>query len=327
MNEVDNTYHTIQDPEWEDTTGSATLSDNDLEDILEENGFPSTENNTTSQETEGTDEEEIIPMEVCNDEEVPVAPPTSEEKVRIKPNSPTLLVDESTSRFSGTEWYNEIQKASIIIAGQGGIGSNLSFQLARMIPKKMTLYDDDIVELVNMAGQLFKTSNIGQAKVNAIANMIYEYTSMRQVYAIKAKFTETTETGDIMMCGFDNMSARRTFFNSWVHHVNAKEEKDRDKCLFMDGRLSIDTLQVLCITGNDAYNIERYRNEFLFLDSQADSTICSMKQTTYMACMIASIMVNLFTNFIANSLDPVIPYHLPFFTEYDAQNMLFKTES
>ena len=78
---------------------------------------------------------------------------------------------------------------------------------------------------------------------------------------------------------------------------------------------------------DEKYNIERYEKEFLFADYEADATICSMKQTTYLACMIGSLMVNLFTNFIANSLNPIIPYDLPFFTEYDAQNMLFKTES
>ena len=67
--------------------------------------------------------------------------------------------------------------------------------------------------------------------------------------------------------------------------------------------------------------------EYLFTDAEAEETVCSMKQTTYMACMIASIMTNLFVNFTANLLDPVIPYDLPFFTEYDAQNMIFKTEN
>ena len=51
-----------------------------------------------------------------------------------------------------------------------------------------------------------------------------------------------------------------------------------------------------------------------------------MKQTTYLACMIGSVMTNLFTNFVAGLLDPIIPYDLPFFTEYDAQHMIFKTE-
>jgi hypothetical protein len=41
--------------------------------------------------------------------------------------------------------------------------------------------------------------------------------------------------------------------------------------------------------------------------------------------MIGSFMTNLFTNWVANLLNPVIPYDLPFFTEYDAQNMIFKT--
>ena len=250
-----------------------------------------------------------------------------DEEALIPLNSPTLLIDESTTRFSGTEWYNEIQKSRIILAGIGGIGSNVAFQLARMIPASITLYDDDDVEIVNMAGQLFSRLDIGKSKVDAIADMIHDYTSMQQVFSVKGKFTSNTEPGDIMICGFDNMKARYTFFHSWLKHVQSLPVERRTQCLFLDGRLSIDTLQILCIQGHDSYNIERYKQEFLFSDSEADATVCSMKQTTYLACMIGSFMVNLFTNFIANSLDPIIPYDLPFFTEYDAQNMIFKTEN
>lgn len=262
-----------------------------------------------------------LPEEI--DEEV-LTPP---ESAKIPLNSPTLLIDESTSRFSGTEWYNEIQKARIIVGGCGGISSNLCFQLARMVPASIFVYDDDTVERVNMAGQLFSYSDIGKSKVSAMADMISNYTSMRQVSAIQSKFTSNTEPGDIMMCGFDNMSARKIFFYSWLKHVESKPMEERGKCLLLDGRLSIDTLQILCIKGDDTYNINRYQDEFLFNDSQADATVCSMKQTTYLACMIGSLMTNLFTNFVANSLNPIIPYDLPFFIEYDAQNMIFKTES
>lgn len=85
-------------------------------------------------------------------------------------------------------------------------------------------------------------------------------------------------------------------------------------------------MQIFCITGDDTANMARYSNNYLFSDDEADETVCSMKQTTYLACMIGSLMTNLFTNFVANQLNPVIPYDLPFFTEYDAQNMIFKTE-
>ena len=196
-----------------------------------------------------------------------------------------------------------------------------------MAPANITLYDDDIVERVNMAGQLYSSNDIGQNKVDAIASMISIYTSAKQVNAIASKFTDNTEAGDIMICGFDNMAARKTFYNSWKRHLSTKTPETRAKCLFLDGRLSIDTLQIFCIQGDDEVSMNRYETEFLFSDFQAEHTVCSMKQTTYLACMIGSLMVNLFTNFIVNSLNPVISYDLPFFTEYDSQNMLFKTRS
>lgn len=304
-----------------------SLSDEELNEIIEDNGV--SEDEESYDENQG--EENDTNIEESEDEEVEASIATTENNIsdntKIPLNSPTLLVDESTTRFSGAEWFNEIQKARIIVAGIGGIGSNVAFQLARMIPANLTLYDDDTVEMVNMAGQLFSSKDIGEAKVNAIANMIYNYTSMRQVWTVQSKFTSDMEPGDIMICGFDNMRARATFFSSWVGHLKDKTEEERKKCLYLDGRLSIDTLQILCITGDDQYNIDRYKKEFLFSDSMADATVCSMKQTTYLACMIGSLMVNLFTNFIANTLNPIIPYDLPFFTEYDAQNMIFKTES
>ncbi len=306
-----------------------SLSDEELDEIIEDNDLSEDhEEEETYDENQG--EGNDIDVEET-EEEVEESTTSTEnntsDDAKIPLNSPTLLIDESTTRFSGAEWFNEIQKARIIVAGIGGIGSNVAFQLARMIPANLTLYDDDNVEMVNMAGQLFSSNNIGESKVNAIANMIYDYTSMKQVLAIKDKFTSDKEPGDIMICGFDNMRARRTFFNSWYNHISDKSKEERCKCLYLDGRLSMDTLQILCIRGDDQYNIERYEREFLFADYEADATVCSMKQTTYLACMIGSLMVNLFTNFIANTLNPVIPYDLPFFTEYDAQNMLFKTES
>lgn len=196
-----------------------------------------------------------------------------------------------------------------------------------MAPANITLYDEDIVERVNMAGQLYSTNDIGQRKVDAIASMISAYTLAKQVNAVPSKFTNSTEAGDIMICGFDNMAARKTFYNSWKRHVQTLTPDSRAKCLFLDGRLSIDTLQIFCIQGDDKASMDRYETEFLFSDFQAEHTVCSMKQTTYLACMIGSLMVNLFTNFIANSLNPIIPYDLPFFTEYDSPNMLFKTQS
>lgn len=301
-----------------------TISDEELNELINE----SNHSDVTYSDFESDDERQDEDSDAVEEEQEASTETTSGEHdpAMIQPNSPTLLIDDSTTRFSGAEWFSEIQKARVIIAGVGGIGSNVAFQLARMAPACITLYDDDVVERVNMAGQLYSSSDIGKTKVDAIANMVSLYTSARQVYAIASKFTVSTEPGDIMICGFDNMAARKIFYDSWKKHVETKSLGDAAKCLFLDGRLSMDTLQIFCIKGDDEYYMDRYEREFLFPGYQAEQTVCSMKQTTYLACMIGSLMVNLFTNFIANSLNPVIPYDLPFFTEYEAQSMLFKTE-
>ncbi len=341
---------------------TSSFSDEDIADILQENGFSEEAedlDDTDSQESQSegaaadaealrrigqqineTTEEYVAshPSTVGNwtireneeeeeDNENSSENTGPEDLTALPLNSPTLLIDEATTRFSGAEWFQEIQKAKIIIAGCGGIGSNLIFQIARMHPARMVIYDDDSVNKVNMAGQLFGYQDMGKLKVNAIATTVAQFTNMSALQAVASKFLPDTEPGDIMMCGFDNMRARKAFFKAWKKHVQSKTEEEKAKCLYLDGRLSIDTLQILCIRGDDSYNMERYEREFLFSDSEAESTICSMKQTTYLACMIASLMTNLFTNFTAGTLDPIIPYDLPFFTEYNAQSMLFKTEN
>lgn len=242
-------------------------------------------------------------------------------------NSDTFTTDTSTARFSGAEWYDAIRRSRIILAGVGGIGSWCALQIARMSPQTLVLYDDDKVEEVNMAGQLFSKNDFGKSKVDAISEKIAVYTSTNSVFAIPEKFTARSENGPIMMCGFDSMTARKIFFMKWLEGVHKADEGHKADCLFIDGRLSIDEFQVFCIRGDDEYNINLYAEKYLFSDAEAEQALCSMKQTTYLACMIGAVMVNLLTNFIANSLDPILPYDLPFLTQYDAQNMIFTTKN
>lgn len=244
----------------------------------------------------------------------------------IPVNSDSLLQDETTSRFNSAIWFEEIQKKVIILAGVGGIGSYVSFLLARMKPRALFIYDNDDVEFANMSGQLYSIDDVNRKKVNAIANMISKYAMYDSVFAIPDKFTEESEATDIMICGFDNMKARKVFFDRWIDHINSKSDEDKKHCLFIDGRLAAEELQVFCIQGDDTYNITNYRDNFLFSDEEADTTICSYKQTTFMANMIGSIIVNLFTNFVANEIMEGLR-DLPFMTSYEAESMIFKTKN
>ena len=240
------------------------------------------------------------------------------EEVVIPPNSGSLLVDEATSRFSGAIWYSAIQSKTITLAGVGGIGSYVGFLLARLKPAGLHLYDPDIVEQANMSGQLYGSLDLGKHKVSALSTMLQQYANYFSTIAYQERFTAESEATDIMICGFDNMEARKLFFD--------KPEGERSKCLFIDGRLAAEEFQVFAIQGNDERAIVEYKNRWLFSDAVADETICSYKQTTFMANMIASVMVNLFVNFVANECNPIIDRDVPFMTQYSADTMYFKVE-
>lgn len=243
----------------------------------------------------------------------------------IPKNSETLLISEETSRFSSAIWFDKIRQQNVTLAGLGGIGSYVAFLLSRLGINVMTLYDPDTVERVNLSGQLYSENQIGDYKVNAISDMMVKYSDYYGVIAKNEKLDKSSAVGKITICGFDNMKARKEAFENWTNLVDGLIDEEREKCLFIDGRLAAEEFQVFCIKGSDIESMLNYRSCFLFSDYQADATVCSYKQTTFMANMIGSIIVNLFVNFIANQCNPLIDRDLPFYTEYNAETMYFKT--
>lgn len=238
----------------------------------------------------------------------------------IPKNSETLLISEETSRFSSAIWFDKTRKQDVTIAGLGGIGSYVVFMLSRLDVNTMTLYDPDKVERVNLSGQLYNSNQIGDYKVDAAANMIANYSNYYSFVAKHEKLDENSMISKVTICGFDNMKARKDAFRNWTNFVARLPEEERGECLFIDGRLAAEELQVFCIKGDDTDGERRYE-PYLFLDSQAAPTVCSYKQTTFMANMIGSIIVNLFINFVANQCNPLIDRDLPFYTEYNAEGL------
>lgn len=217
-------------------------------------------------------------------------------------NSKSLLIDESSSRFSSAIWFDKIGTKIVTLAGLGGIGSYVAFLLGRLKVNRLLIYDDDIVDETNLSGQLFAIQDVGNSKTMGICRMLREYSQYHSVISGQERYGVSSPTTAIMMCGFDNMRARKIFYDKWELHVVGLPEEQRGECLFIDGRLAAEEFQVFCIKGSDTYLRKKYKNEWLFDDNEAEATLCSYKQTSFCANMIASVMVNLFVNFVANQL-------------------------
>lgn len=242
-------------------------------------------------------------------------------------NSKSLLIDDSSSRFSSAIWFEEIKKQIVLLAGLGGIGSYVAFLLGRLKVGRIVAYDNDTVDGTNLSGQLFSTTNVGQLKVSAVAEILRNFANYYSILGRNTLYYPYSEVANIMICGFDNMASRKTFYNCWKTYVMNRVSNHKEDCLFIDGRLAAEEFQVFCIRGTDDYLMKKYEENWLFDDKEAEETICSYKQTSFCANMIASVIVNLFTNFIANKCNPLIERELPFYTRYDAERMYLRTET
>lgn len=273
--------------------------------------------NTTEATVEVAPERELTPEERLRISQLEQINAMIEENLNAESSQDT------TARFSSAEWLNAVQQSTVLIAGVGGIGSYIAFFLSRMRPRNILLMDGDSVEIVNMSGQLYRTSDVGKLKVDALSDTLKEYSAFYNVMAIGSFFTEESEAYDIMICGFDNMAARKLYFRKWLERVRRKPVSERGNCLFIDGRLNAEKFQIISITGTDYYGMKKYINEFLFDDSEVADALCSFKQTTYCAAMIGAFICNTFINFECHSITrPVL-----FFQEYDAETMSLKQES
>ena len=275
------------------------------------------------------EEEEVVETEEIVEEELEITEDASA-SLNLPLNSPTLSINETTSRFNSALWATKISQQHVVLAGVGGIGSYVAFLLARLNIRRLSLLDDDKVEMANLSGQFYSASDINKYKVTAMRSKLADYSSFYGVDAYSKRFTEEDSrsfANPIMICGFDNMLARRIYYSAWKRQLERLSVEQQKECLFIDGRLAAEEYQVFCIRGDDEYNKTRYERDFLFDDSEAEATVCSYKQTSFMANQIASTMVNLFVNHIANQCEPLFDRDVPFYTTYDGITMYFKTEN
>ena len=245
----------------------------------------------------------------------------------IPPISESVNTAESTIRFSGASWFEAAKSISVTLAGVGGIGSWTSLLLSRISTSiRLNLYDDDKVEVVNLAGQMFSNNQVGLYKVYA-AQEVIRYFSGSYCNASNFRITPTSNIYDkIVICGFDNMGARKILYNKWKARAKSFSAAEQGEFLFIDGRMNAEEFQIFSIVGDDDYNMKRYEEEFLFSDAEVAPAVCSYKQTTYCASMIASFIVNSLVNFLSNQNLENMPRQVPFYINYDAQLMHLKLE-
>lgn len=233
------------------------------------------------------------------------------------------MTSQQRVRFSEAPWFlNTPGELDCIIGGAGGIGSWLSLLLAR-VGIYIYIYDFDNLETHNLGGQLLGKHYIGRTKMDALRNVIDNFSDSPYFEGFESHFNEESMSSVIMFSAFDNMAARKLMFSKWKKHCeelfthgNSNEIKQANSGIFIDGRLSAEQMQIFCVRFTDKKSIEEYESIHLFDDSEVEDLSCTFKQTSHAAAMIASHMVGFFTNHLTNIKAGEEDREVPFMWEY-----------
>ena len=262
------------------------------------------------------------------------------QKEEEETETPESKLTDVNARFRGAEWFRAAQN-HVALVGAGGLGSNIAVSLCRVLgDKTLRIYDKDIIEQKNLAGQNFGISDIGRIK-SAVVSVQCENFNPYIHTKIKENFSPSDSFDDIpiVITGLDNMAARQLVFSKWMQRIDDFKELlasdcNKDWCmsqlklsLLIDARLSAEKWQILCVDPSNEKAIKEYEDKWLFDDSEAQEDVCSYKQTAFAAQMCAGYVTNLYINFCSNlnkdANDPLRRY-VPFLTEYDATQMILR---
>lgn len=118
-----------------------------------------------------------------------------------------------------------IQAAHIVLVGAGGIGSPVAATLTRKGVGKLSIVDDDKVELPNLTRQLYSRQDIGKYKAHCLArNIERDGLFPTRVEAHPFRFEELLERGHsfddatLICCGVDNNPTRRAVCHYAIEH-------------------------------------------------------------------------------------------------------------
>ncbi len=159
----------------------------------------------------------------------------------------------------------------ISMIGAGGIGSNLLPLLPRLGIPLLKIWDDDVLEPVNLEMQLFSPQHIGREKCYALRDMAKAIDPALAVQVREYRFSAEAHFRDldgIVIAAVDSMRSRREIFEGAkkAHALSPKKLP-----LLIDGRLDRKEhafFDLYAINLADSEAIEAYE-EWLFPDEKA----------------------------------------------------------
>ncbi|HEY4374154.1 MAG TPA: molybdopterin-synthase adenylyltransferase MoeB [Burkholderiales bacterium] len=163
--------------------------------------------------------------------------------------------DEQLLRYSrhillpemGIEGQEALQRGHALVIGAGGLGSPAALYLATAGVGKITLTDNDSVDLTNLQRQvLHQTASVGMPKAASGKHTIAQYNPDIEVVALQARaegplLDELVASADVVLDCCDNFATRHAVNRACVKHGKPLVS---GAAIRFDGQVSVFDLRV-----------------------------------------------------------------------------------
>ena len=188
----------------------------------------------------------------------------------------------------------------ITIIGAGAIGSHTSIALAKMGFTNQIVYDFDKVSVENMNCQGFRMKDIGRVKVEALKEIIQEYTGSD--IEVKNEKFERQKLRGIVISAVDSMRVRVDIWNA------IKDDFMVD--YLIDPRMSIEYAVMYVMKPTDKKDQISYEKT-LHSDEESVQERCTAKSVMYTANLISGLAARAVKNIVCREeYDRVLNYNI-----------------
>lgn len=185
----------------------------------------------------------------------------------------------------------DVLNEPITIIGAGAVGSFTALSLAKMGFTDITVYDFDMIEIENMNCQFYRMNDIGTPKVQALGNLIQDFTG-EKIDIKNEKYVGGSFPG-IVISAVDNMKVRRLIWDS--HKSIAFMTK-----LIIDPRMAAEQGLIFAMNPMDQKDIKAYELS-LYTDEKALQERCTAKSTMYTSLFLAGQVCKIVKDFTTSN--------------------------
>lgn len=200
------------------------------------------------------------------------------------------IVEERYQRHWDMIDVERLKTLPIKIIGAGSVGSFTCLSLCKMGARRIKVWDDDLIDEVNISNQFYRMSDVGDYKSDALQKMIMDFEGT-PIEVSNEKFYGKEECNGIIIVAVDNMNARKRIWE--------KVKGNSDVSLFIDPRMGGRVARIYAVNPMDP----GFYEETLYDDDDSAEERCTEKTIIYNVLGISSYICKMLEDWMKDGVN------------------------